>query len=97
MPKVIKLSTEEKVHLKEKWTHKLQKTFDAELFRDSEKLRPENIVAAYEAVLPLVVERIEPDRPYGQQWLDELPQDDYKLLVAAVDGISVTDAGKKNP
>lgn len=96
---IVSLSSGEKVHLKEKWTHRLQKTFDARLFQDAEKLKAENIVAAYEAVYPLVIERIEPDKPYSQAWLDDLPEADYKLLRDAVDSVSALDdaAGKKNP
>lgn len=89
MPKSVSLSTGEKVSLREKWTHKLQKIFNEKLFKDEDKLRSQYIVAAYEAVLPLVIDKIEPEKPYTQEWLDELPQDDYKLLVKAVDEIGV--------
>lgn len=87
---IVTLSSGEKVHLKDKWTHKLQKLFETTLLPDNGPLIGKNIYAAYEAVLPYLVERIEGtsgDVPYGQAWLDECDPGDYKLLVKAIDGI----------
>src|SRR5207244_2407301 len=100
--KVIPLSSGEKVHLKERWTHKLQKLFDTTLLPDDGPLLGKNIYAAYEAVLPDVVERIEGkagDVPYSQAWLDECDPADYKLLTKAIDGLGHIGKaeGEKNP
>lgn len=99
MPKIVTLSTGEKVHLKEKFTHRMHKELFAALnkgvvWRQSvetgefEKEIPAvNIETQYEAVFPLLVDKVVTkdgkEQPYSQDWLDDLLQADYKLLEAA--------------
>src|SRR2546423_505846 len=98
MPKVIKLSTEESVHLKEKWTHRMEKDFDLHLFAESNVVTAKGLYAAHEAGLGHAIERIEGPQPVTSsvEWLDALPEADYKLLQEALLQVRKGDGGKKN-
>lgn len=98
--KPVKLTSGETVHFKP-WKRKAQRLFKATLKEgvflrrdlDTGKLSPvEEIPAgnfdrAYEAVLPIVIEKVERDGgevPFSEAWLNELEGTDYDLLERAV-------------
>lgn len=110
MPTLITLSSGEKVHLKDRWTHKADKEFNRALWKgvfieqndatgeSSRKMPAENLVLAYEAVMPYLIERIErngSDVAFSEAWLDELDRDDYQKLKEAVDGVGRTDKASR--
>jgi hypothetical protein len=98
----VKLSTGETVTLKDQWTHRLNRLFESQVFKDGNELRPANLIAGYEAVMAEMIDAIAKadgtTGPFGQGWLDDLPEKDYKTLQKAVDDISMQDQekGKKN-
>jgi hypothetical protein len=98
------LSTGEQVTLRDRFTHGMHK----ELFRainkgvswkmntetgEYEKEVPaENIEFQYEAVLPLMIEKIEKEGkqvPLSPEWVQELLEADYMLLEAAAAQIKI--------
>jgi len=98
MSKLLTLSDGTKVHLREKFTHKMHRELFAALNKgvvwkqnlDSGEYEKElpavNIEMQYEAVFPLLVERIETggkEIAYTTDWLDDLLQADYRLLEEA--------------
>jgi hypothetical protein len=65
------------------------------------KIPVENYDAAYEAVMPILIERIEQNGteiPFSQAWLDDLEERDYDALEAEVSALklSAREAGEKN-
>lgn len=99
MPKIVSLSDSTKVHLRDRFTHKMHKELFAALNKgvvwkqslesgDYEKEMPAlNIEMQYESVLPMLTEKIVTrdgkEVPYSQEWLDDLLQGDYRLLEEA--------------
>ena len=116
LPVIVTLSTGEKITFKERFTHKMQKAIfravnngvswkqNVETGEYEKDVPAENIEFQYEAVFPLIVERIEKDGKdalYSAEWLDEVLQTDYRALEDAVarirNGDTTTDEeGKKN-
>ncbi|MGE0536637.1 MAG: hypothetical protein AB7O68_16825 [Pirellulales bacterium] len=106
--RTLTLSDGSKVTLKDKYTHKMAKAFAAFAYRSvvyepddlgemqvTRKVPKNDIDAAYEAVIALLVERVEKagaEQPFSQAWLDELPPQDYDLLEAEAIAIK----GEKN-
>jgi len=109
------LSTGETLTLKDRFTHKMHKALFQAINKgvswkqnidtgDYEKEVPaENIEFQYEALFPLIIDKIEKGGtpvPYSQEWLDELSQEDFrKIEQAAVtirNGEIIEAEGKKN-
>lgn len=99
MPKSITLSDSTKVHLREKFTHKMHKVLFTALNKgvvwkqdlDSGEFQKElpaiNIELQYEAIFELLIEKITDksgkEVAYSHEWLDDLSQADYRLLEEA--------------
>jgi hypothetical protein len=113
--KTVTLSTKEVVTLGP-WKRKAAKVFHQTINKNVfymqniesgkidqvKKIPVENYDAAYEAVMPILVDRIEKDGgtlPFSQGWLDDLEERDYDALEAAVSELklSAREAGEKNP
>jgi hypothetical protein len=96
----VSLSSGQKVHITEVWTHGLEKKFSIALLPTGHKgASAESIFAAYEAVFPDVIEKIEgKDGPvsFSPGWLEGLLEEDYLLIRDAVDNIkNLPDQEKK--
>ena len=101
MTKVVVLSSGAKVHFRTLFSHKMHREqvralnegvfweLNPDTGNYEKKVPAENMDAQYEAVLPLVIEKIEQggkDVECTTEWLDGLPQDDYfKLEVALLE------------
>lgn len=112
----VTLSTGEKVYFKDRFTHGMHRAMfkavnkgvtwkqSLETGEYEKEIPAENVELQYEAVFPLVVERIEGGKTphFTEEWMDDLSQADYRSLEEGVAqiklGNTVTDeAGKKNP
>lgn len=101
---IVQLSTGEKVHIKDRFTHKMHRELfkalnrgvnwkqDAETGEFTKELPAENIELQYEAVMPLVIEKIEKGGAtvaFSPDWLDELDQPDYRRIEEAIAAVRV--------
>jgi hypothetical protein len=98
----VKLSDGTQVTLKDVWTHAMQKAFDLTVFAETRDVTAKGLYAGWEAVFPMVIEKIEKGGQvtlYGPDWLGGIAEDDYRKLRAAADGINADQesAGEKNP
>lgn len=113
--KTVTLSTKEIVHFGP-WKRKAARLFKQTLekgvcyrqdmttgqFDNVKEIPTENFDNAYEAVLPILVQRIEGaggDVAYTQHWLDDLSEPDYQKLEGAVSELKLAsrEEGEKNP
>jgi hypothetical protein len=99
---IVSLSNGQTVTIKDAWTHKCEKAFNMKLYPDEQPLTVERIYQSFEAVFPLLIEKIEKDGgslPYSLEWLEGLNEMDYRMVRDAVDALSKDGqgAGKKNP
>lgn len=79
------------VTLKDVYTHKMDRVFNAELFRGGDATA-ETLYNAYDVIILMLAEG------KTQEWLDGLPKSDYEKLKAAVDQLQGDgkEEGKKN-
>lgn len=111
----VTLSTGEVVTFRIRFTHGMQKALfravnkdvawkmNAETGEYEKEVPAENIELQYEAVLPLVIEKIEKDGKavlFSAEWMDDLLQEDYRRLEEAVASIRIgklveDESGKK--
>lgn len=104
---IVNLSNGHKVHLAEKWTHKAQRVFTLAMVKGAVehddpktgervlRFPPENSYLCYDAVLPVVVTKIETadgEIGFSEKWLEDLEESDFDKLKKAIDKM-----GKKDP
>ncbi len=104
--KTVTLSDGSKVTLKDKFTRKMARAFAAVAYKSvvyepddltgemqmTRKIPKNDLDAGYEAVIGLLVEKIEKggsEAPFTQQWLDDLVPKDYDLLESEAVAIKV--------
>ena len=98
----IQLSDGSTVTLSERFTHRVNREFLMALNPDKDgSVNVRGVIEATEAVLPLLIEKIEAgsaEMPFSREWLDDLLAEDYDALQAAVIEIKNRGAeeGKKN-
>lgn len=94
----MKLSDGTKVTFKQDWTHGMQKAFDLAIFQESDQITAKGLYRAWEVTFPMVIASVEKNGnpvEYTTEWLEALPEKDYKLLRTEADKLAAADGEKK--